>query len=1013
MLPKVFNQRPSLFIALMLGTAFVGATPAFAGCTLVGDVAVIGSIPQVHCDTDYIYARMESDATLTVDNLATGSSANGPGLNFYAPDTAQNPFDLTVNLTGTTQVTAPNYDGVDVRSYHGGITLNIGKDVLINPSQAGVHVESAVPNTEPDYNQPYDGGNVVINNYGTVIAGPDNNPMGADGIDGLSHGGSVTISNYGSVSTSTQDVASGRGIVADGGFLATQLVQVSIYNYGNVSSLHDGLRVNSYNGLGLAVNGEAGTITSTDRRGVVVWSKRNDARFENYGSVTALDSSGAMIWAEGTETGSATLINGGTITAYDNPDSDVTDSVFVATHVWSEVKGDATLTNLAGGSLIAHNDRAAWVMSTDGSVVVDNAGLIKGQTVALYVGADRIEGVGGDVIDDYLGAVGGDLLVTNSGLMTAFETISNPTEKSGIVTLDGDVGTLNFTNAAGGIVGAGLDLTAGFDSDLLGQSLASRSTLSTPASNMAVYSAAVSDETNIDNAGTLIGRIRLDTPDYAYDVGATTSGTAEIRNSGLWVTSGSSAINGGFADARLINSGDLWSLGEADLRFNVDNTGGRIVVAGTTGTVPELKIDGDYEGSENGTIAFLLDSGTSLGANRMVAINGDVGGFSKVDMLSIAGWDWQSDSSIDLIRATGTVENGAESFSMARPVVGLVNYDLNYDDFNQIWSLSASLSEQSTRELGEVSGGVSQSFTYLTDDITNRTDDLRDLFEGETTQPIGYASTPSTPADAAMTALTPPDNALRFWVKGSGALGTTDDYDLNRGLVEVGADASTNVGGGYFGGGAFGALSSTHLSFSGSTSEATLTGYSGGVYGTYQSDSGLFASATAAVEHSDIDLSLSDMPASITALTYGARAELGYRLDTEGMTIEPSVALRASSAATDGFTMNDVDVAFTDRNLFATEARVRVTTKIATEAYDVMPFAVLAIGNETGGDNSVTLSGYDDVAAEGPAGLYASIAAGVSLQSADGLGSAYLRGDVTGSSDSALASFKLGGARKF
>lgn len=1012
MLRQVFIQRPSLFIALMLGTALAGVTPAFAGCTLVGDVAVISSVPQVHCDTDYIYARMESDAVLTVDNLATGSSANGPGLNFHTLDSALNPWDLTVNLTGTTSVTAPDYDGVDVRTKYGDITLNIGKDVLINPTQTGVHVESG----DTDAVGTYDGGNIVINNYGTVIAGPDSDPMGADGIWGGSNGGGVTITNYGSVSTTyatpgTSTVA--RGIVADGGYASSDVVQVSIYNYGDVAAWHDGLRINSYNGLGLAVNGEAGTITSTDRRGVVVWSKRNDARFENYGSVTALDSSGAMIWAEGTETGSATLINGGTITAYDNPEANATDSVFVATHVWSEVKGDATLTNLAGGSLISHNDRAAWVMSTNGSVIVDNAGLIKGQTVALYVGADRIEGVGGDVIDDYLGAVGGDLLVSNSGLMTAFETVSNPTEKSGIVTLDGDVGTLRFTNAAGGLVGAGLDLTDGFDTGLLTQSLASRTALSTPTSNLAIYSAAVSDETIIDNAGTIIGRIRLDTPDYAYDEGAASSGTAEIRNSGLWVTSGTSAINGDFADARLRNSGDLWSLGEAALHFNVDNEGGRIIVAGTTGVIPELKIDGDYEGSDGGTIAFFLDSGTSLGAYRMVSINGNVGGFSKVDMLSIAGWDWQTDSSIDLIRATGSVENGAASFSMARPVVGLVNYDLNYDDFNQIWSLSASLSEQSTRELGEVSAGVSQSYTYLTDDITNRTDDLRDLFEGESTQPIGYASTPSTPADAAMAALTPPDNALRFWVKGSGALGRTDNYDLTRGLVEIGADASTAVDGGYFGGGAFGALSSSHLSFSDSTTEATLTGYSAGLYGTYQSDSGLFASATAAVEHSDIDLSLSDMPASIAALTYGGRAELGYRLDAEGMTIEPSVALRASSAATDGFTMNDVDVAFTDRNLFATEARVRVTTKIATETYDVMPFAVLAVGNETGGANSVTLSGYDDVTADGAAGLYASVAAGVSLQAADGLGSAYLRGDLTGSADSALASFKLGGARKF
>jgi hypothetical protein len=1000
--------------SLMLGVAVFSA-PAFAAdaCVLVGTKDVDGNQnPTYHCGTDFVFAQVVSDATLTITNLSTGSSANGPGVHFKSNDTSGDAHDLTLNLEGTTSIVAPTYDGVDMRTRYGDMTVNIGAGVVIAPDQTGLHIESDAGNLE---NGKYAGGDVTITNYGTVNAGAHTDPMGADGIAGLANAGSVHIYNYGTVTTSydpgnANAPATGRGILADGGYNSSNVVEVAIYNDGSVSSIHDGLRVNSYNGLGKVVNDVNGVVTSTDRRGVVVWSAANAALFENYGSVTALDGPGANVWAEGTVTGDATLINSGSITSYDNPTRTGSDSVFSGVHIWSEVIGDANLTNRAGGSIIAHDGWGAWMQSTDGDVSIDNAGLIKGETTAIYVGADQIKELTTVPLPDYQGAMGGDLKLSNSGLLTAFSTGNNA--KFGVVTLEGDVTDLSLRNLAGGIIGAGIDLSDGFDTTLLTASAVSRSGVAEAAANSAILVAARADTTEIDNQGTIIGRITLDTPASLWDDGdlPDSTGTRSIDNSGLWVTRGTSGFNGLSSADEIFNSGTIWALGSTEFNADLVNDG-NVVVAGLTGEAGHLTIDGNYS-VDDGTFGIVIDNGAMVDSTPVINILGGVHGAGKIDLVDLSGWDWQQDATLDLVHAQSS-EDGAASFSLAQPDLGLLHYALNYDDTDgELWSITAGISTQSTTQIGDVVAATTAGFDRLTLDMLSRTDDLRDQFGTDDTAPMGYAAAPTNPAQQAIAGLDGKPQALRVWSKAVGAVGGGDGYDANFGGVEVGADASTSLPNGALAAGVFGALTKGNLGFDDiAGSSSTSTSWAGGGYATYLDQNGVFVSGVAGIETADIDLSISGASANIDALTFGGRVDLGYRTHVGELQVEPSVGIKASSSSIDGFEMSGLSASFSDPSLFAAEARLRVERTFVTETYDITPFATVSLGNQTG-DSSLAIAGFDDTATD-LSGLYGGLAAGVAVDSADGKWSTYARGDVVGNDDSWLATFRLGGAYRF
>lgn len=1010
---KLIGLRSALLRAsLMLGVASFSA-PAFADCVLVGTLDKDGDQnPTYHCDTDFVFAQVVSDATLTVTDLTTGSGASGPGVHFRTDDTSGDPHDLTLNLEGTTLVTAPTYDGVDMRTRYGDMTVNIGAGVVIAPDQTGLHIESDAGNLEEGN---YASGDVVITNYGTVNAGSHTNPMGADGIAGLANAGSVHIYNYGTVTTSydpgnANAPATGRGIIADGGKRSSNVVEVAIYNDGSVTSIHDGLRVNSYNGLGKVVNDVNGVVTSTDRRGVVVWSAANAALFENYGSVTALDGPGANVWAEGSVDGDATLINSGSITSYDNPDRTGSDSVFSGVHIWSEVSGDANLTNRTSGSIVAHDGWGAWIQTTDGDVTIDNAGLIKGETTAIYVGADQIFELTEVPLDDYEGAMGGDLLLTNSGLLTAFSTGSDA--KFGVVTLEGDVTDLSLKNLAGGIIGAGIDLGAGFDTTLLTASAASRSGLADAAANAAIVVAARADTTEIDNAGTIIGRITLDTPASLWDDEELPdeTGTRTIDNSGLWVTRGVSGFKGAGSDEEIFNSGTIWALGGTI--FNADLVSdGNVVVAGLAGEAGHLTINGNYN-VDDGIFGIVIDKGAMVGSTPVIDIVGGVYGAGQIDLVDLSGWDWQQDATLDLVHAESS-EDGAASFSIVTPDVGLIHYALNYDDSDgELWSVTAGVSSQSTTQIGDIVATTAAGFDRLTLDMLSRTDDLRDQFGTGDTTPMGYAAAPTTPAQQAIAGLDARPQALRVWSKAVGAIGGGDGYDANFGGVEFGADATTSLSNGALAAGVFGAITRGDLGFNDlAGSSSTSMSWAGGGYATYLDANGVFVSGVAGIETADIDLSISGESASIDALTFGGRVDLGYRTNVGDLQVEPSVGIKASSSSIGGFEMSGLLASFSDPSLFATEARLRVERTFVTETYDITPFATVSLGNQSG-NSGLEIDGFDDNAAD-LAGVYGGLAAGVALDSADGVWSTYARGDVLGNDASWLATFRLGGAYRF
>lgn len=997
--------------ALLIGTATLFAAPAYAACDTTGTVNV------VQCDITGVNIKVSGDAgSVTLDDFILNSAESDGYVRVFAEDSIFAPTAITVTLSGDTVITTQSYLGMDVRTEVGDINVDVGADVEISAQQTGVFVESI----DDSASENYDGGNIVITNAGTVTGGSVNDKIGANGIVGVSNGGGVSISNTGTVTTTyaTRNQTAARGIVADGGYRATDEVLVSIYNSGKVDALDDGLRVNSYNGLGRIVNDVDGVVTSRDRRGVVVWSAANSAEFENYGQVTALDGTGAMIWAEGTEVGDASIINGGSITAYDDANYDVTDSLFNGVHIWSEVVGDASLINLSSGRIIAEDGWAAWLLSTDGNVEIDNAGLLKGKSTAIYVGADQIhELTNGDVpLEDYEGAMHGDLTVTNSGLVTAFETV-NPTGDFGLVTLMGaDIGTLQFTNLAGGMVGAGYDFSNGFDAGMLDSaSAAELDALMPAATNTALLVGAEADVTTISNAGTLFGTVVVVTPDSIFHEGPGTTGTIEVGNSGLWVTSGISRIDDS-STALFRNTGTTWALGATEFWGDFVNQDGVVVVAATANEMASLAFGSDYVGSGNSRLAFDLGAGATLGVEPIVEIAGNMTGQTDLVLKDITGWNWKAGGWLDLVTVDGSTEFGEESFTLSRPIQGLIELQLGYDDGDQTWSVGqAEVSEQSLEEVSNVAGTTQSAVASTSSDILNRTEDLRDEFWSDApVTPLSYTEAPRTVADDAFAALTPVPSQVRTWIKATGAFGAGDGYSSRFGVIDLGADVGTTLDDTFVALGVFGSLSTARVDFEDSDSSADIGGTAAGVYGTLMTPEGFYVSGTAMVEASAIDLLLSGESADIDALTAGARLDAGYRTEVAGFGFEPGVGVRVGATRYSDFFMSSSEVSLADTSSLAAEMRLRLDRKLTLETVELTPFAVFTLGAEADDEgSSVAISDLGTYELAGDGGGYAGVAAGMSVSGLDGALTGYARGDLTLTEDAYQASMKLGASYRF
>jgi len=923
-----------------------------------------------------------------------------------ASDTALNPTEVTVNVTGASSINSPDYAGIDLRTVRGDIELEIGAGTVVNAAQTGVYVLSSDDTGGPTYA----GGNIVITNRGQITVGPGGGVMGGNGLFGGANGGFVTINNYGTVTatlTVFDEKPANYGLLADGGNAADRTGVVSIYNAGTASAHNDAARSINYNGLALVENDVNGVLTSTGARGAVAWSAVADAQIRNRGAITATDGAGVNVWGA-TE---AKLRNEGSIDAFANPLSEGRPSTFAGAHVWSQTAGDAVLTNTATGRIDARDGFGAWMQSTDGDVVIDNAGVIKGQYNAVMVTADGIKTVDKDsTLAVNEAAVGGEIKLTNTGLLTAYGLADDGIANRGLVTLAGKALThVSLTNSTGGLIGAGMDLTLGFDTALLNGSATDLEGLDAPLKNAAVVIGARTELLDIVNEGTILGRIVADDSSVIFGTGPNLFDGGFMWNDGVWLTSGASKFG------EVQNRGTLWAQGTSSLDGFLRNaTGGTLVIAATSTEAANYSLSHGYRGY-GGTIAFDIGAGAALGDNLLFDIAGAAQGTTSVTLRDMDGWDWQAGARDVIAVRDGSIE-GAATFALAASDFGLVHYVLDYrDDGDEIWSLDGQVNAQATSELADIASGMNDTLATALSGAVDRMDELRDLYRpSEAVDPASYVASATVATDAMFAGFDETSEAplLRSWVKAMGAYGEGDSLDARQTALQFGADLSTRFNDVLAAGGVFGTLTGNALDFE-SGNAATLDARAFGIYGLAQAEGGLFVSGAYAIESADADIEIYSELASFGALLHGGRVDAGYRTELGGFAIEPSVGLRLGHVDFDDFEMSNATVSTADATTYGAEARLRVSHSFVGDAVELTPYAVLTIGagGTDGGD--IVIDGAGLVDAVGDTGLYGGLAVGLQAKSPDGRFTGSARADSRFSDDLVWGALKLGGAVNF
>lgn len=894
---QVWNRVSALFLsASALWFIAYGEPASASGCTTTGTITFA-----IDCDGNYgpNATATTSGATLTVVGETFDDPADGVNsfsrIVLKAGTETSSAINIGLDVKGTTVVDSHNSVGIYLLTKKGNITVDIGSDVSVTARQSGVFARA-------DNLGSVAGGVVVVTNYGTIDAGYGTGDFGAEGIRVRALQGKGSVYNYGSLYSDT-----GRGVRVDGGSVAG-VSDALVYNNGSIESWLDGVHINGNAGVATIENAADGSINSLSQRGAVASSALNSASLTNSGEISSLLSAGALVWGAK----DATATNSGLVNATTLDLDDTNDFLHFGVQVWSRDEGTASLFNEAGGSIVAHDGWATWMLSTDGDVVIDNAGTLIGKSTAVYVGADKIaeQWIENPVLQSHEGAVGGDLTLTNTGIITADEATDFDAGMA-LVTLAGyDLGAVTVTNEAGGFIGA--SFAEGSDFSLA--AMAARSPHEFQALDSAISNATLSlgvdaQTTTITNFGTLVGRVRVTSPLDAFGTGPAIVSSGAIGNSGLWITSATSGFSD-YMSGTIANSGTIFTVGDTTLVGALDNSGA-IWVNSLGNDGANLVVAGDYSGSNDSSVVFDITGPTP----QFITFSGAIEGQTRVVLNNLLDLDWKQDGTRDLLDGDGDAPQfGAEAFVLdADPVHGLVAYSLVYDEDQVLWSLNAELSEQSVGELADLGTAMTVSFAGLTSDLLNRTDELRDgMASFGPTEPMGYAASVATAAEAAIADLTPADRPmLRAWTRSQASLGSGADFDGQTRSAIFGFDVSNVRGDESMAAGVFGAVTGAGLDYAASASSADLSGRAFGGYGTVSFDSGLFSSAVLAVESTDIDLTLSGESAELSAWTTGGRVEVGYAMQVGELAVEPSVGLRFGTASHDSFTMSDTLVSIT------------------------------------------------------------------------------------------------------
>lgn len=947
------------------------ATPALAGCSATGNYEITvcdDSAIEVHAKGDQVFVDI-SDMPTT-------------GPIFLTNDGSQSSVSIGAEINGTS-VTAPQ-DGVTVQTNGGSIGLTIGADSEINAEESGIYAKTVLPAGT--------GGTVSVVNNGKITAGNSATPvLDNAGIVALSSRGGVEVTNTGSVTS-----LEGKGISVDAGFATTANIIVKVTNSGTVEGAEAGIAAKASAGMAYIVNEATGMITSTDGVGIRAEASPGTpvgiAIIENAGQITTTDH--AVVQVMGTTM--ATLTNSGTLTLQ-NADSYASD--LYAAEV-STKTGNVTVTNTVDGDIsAAARGTGLRAASAKGQVTITNEGRITGKSTGVYLTQQQSGVVDAATLDQFRAVGSGKALeITNSG------DIQAGSFGTGILAIVSGAGEVTVSNEAGGYIGAGERPAVGFDG-VFELSASELDTLTNGTFGAAVRLIGYADTTSIDNAGVMVGGVQL------WQInGVVDTGEVQVKNSGTWLAT--EDIGSAFSpdDFYIDNTGDMALLGYATVNANLTNSG-RLGLVGMGDYAPNFSVS-HYHGGENSILALSL--GAQFDPDGPIFQIGDVDGHSEVSLRNIDGWQWTDGDTLDVIGVENQVGSyGADSFSMQQTALGLGLFDLAYDADDQIWYLVATANAAAPEELGTRTAVVARRLATLNASALARVESLHDGNTSGTASSAaqGYAASPVAAMDEAMAALQPPPSGISIWTDAGGTIGEADDYALSSGAMSFGVDASLSQGGGRYAFGGFGNIGGQKLDFDDDDAAAIGT-FGGGIYGLAMLPSGLYASAIAEAKSASIGLTFNAVDADTAGFAYGGRFDVGYRGEMAGLVIDPSVGMAAGRAQIDSFTLDGADVDVADGEYLATEARLRLGKRFATDTFDLRPYVVLTLGNEwaDGGDATVTAL---NSAVSGDEGLYGGIEAGVSLDSFDGLTSGYAKAELTRGAEASEASLRLGGMRRF
>jgi outer membrane autotransporter protein len=840
-----------------VAASFLSVQAAAAACSITGAVSI------VQCDGTLIYARPGvGSGTLTVSDANVSA-----GLQFL-PLAGAGAYVSVLNLTGNTTISRDDYpailmDGAGLGMTSWDVTVNIAEGVTITADMAPGATEMGAV-----FINVKSAGDVLINNAGSVTYRTT-----ADQTSGAIYGntdvGDTTIINSGTV------LSDGRGLYAD-----TNDGSSSITNSGTVTAYTESMRANARAGDIILLN--SGTVTSDARSAVVGWVDVGNVTITNTGTASSNSAAALLAWSV---QGLAKVTNSGTLNTNDTTVPQNGDT-YDHSGIWAyaETSGNVEVTNLSGGRISASAGYGIQGLADNGTVSIDNYGLITSAGGILAV------------------STLGNATVTNDGTIVATGAATPTAVELNV----GNTGT--FTNTGivlGGFVTHNNSYTLSNSGTwwLLSGQTAAGATMSATSGTWAVGGSTVFNNSGLFGVDLVGGQATLSGFLEKYNLAGGTlrlaSGANLTMSGALFENHGTIDLANGAADNTITTANFNSSAGSL-LKVDVDDSGhsDRIVATNSvdiSGGVAVNLVQGDYSVAKTYTLVQTTP-GQIYGA--FTGLTKDFTYFDTSLSYTTSTVDLNVQrNGLTLAQGAASVGGGSNAVNAASAIETLSSSDPLY------WAALQLTTDEAKSVYGQLSGDANASYLtgiaadshYVRDATVNR---LRQAF-GDIGAAGGTAMGYGEGGPVQATPLTP----FAVWTQGFGSVAHSEDDNAGREFrrtlgTALGADAFVPFGDQVWRVGLAGSYARSAARIDERNASADIDAYSGMLYaGTEFGPWALRLGAAGTWNRIDstrrivaggIDETLTS---DSWARTWQGFGELGYRTKVAGIAAEPFVGL--------------------------------------------------------------------------------------------------------------------------